>query len=169
MVIVMRVDYRWRRYTTALVLGSGCSWCPCGPGLASTSVRAGSPGSPASAVGFAKLAVLLFVADLLARRFDKVDNWRLTLQPVLVVFGVFAALLMLQPNLGTAIILASIVFVMLFVLGLSSGLAVQVTVAQSGNKGVVMMNHVGINVPSIPEAVTYYTDKTMKTSKIAAK
>ena len=37
---------------------------------------------------FAKLAVLLFVADLLARRADKVDDWRLTLQPVLVVFGV---------------------------------------------------------------------------------
>ena len=61
--------------------------------------------------------MLLFVADLLARRFDKVDNWRVTLRPVLVVFGAFAVLLMLQPNLGTTIILASIVFVMLFVSG----------------------------------------------------
>ena len=49
--------------------------------------------------------------------------------------------------------------VMLFVAGLMVGLAVQVGVAQSGNKGVVMMNHVGINVPNIPEAVTYYTQK----------
>ena len=49
--------------------------------------------------------------------------------------------------------------VMLFVAGLAVGLAVQVAVAQSGNKGVVMMNHVGINVPNIPEAVTYYTQK----------
>jgi len=49
--------------------------------------------------------------------------------------------------------------VMLFVAGLSTGLAVQVAVAQSGNKGVVLMNHVGINVANIPEAVTYYTDK----------
>ena len=49
--------------------------------------------------------------------------------------------------------------VMLFVAGLMVGLAVQVGVAQSGNKGVVMMNHLGINVPNIPEAVTYYTDK----------
>ena len=48
---------------------------------------------------------------------------------------------------------------MLFVAGLMVGLAVQVGVAQSGNKGVVMMNHVGINVPIIPEAVTYYTQK----------
>jgi catechol 2,3-dioxygenase-like lactoylglutathione lyase family enzyme len=49
--------------------------------------------------------------------------------------------------------------VMLFAAGLAVGLAVQVAVAQSGNKGVVMMNHVGINVPNIPEAVTYYTQK----------
>ena len=49
--------------------------------------------------------------------------------------------------------------VMLFVAGLSVGLSVTVAVAQSGNKGVVMMNHVGINVPSIPEAITYYTDR----------
>jgi catechol 2,3-dioxygenase-like lactoylglutathione lyase family enzyme len=49
--------------------------------------------------------------------------------------------------------------VMLFVAGLSVGLAVQVAVAQSANKGVVMMNHVGINVANIPEAVTYYSDR----------
>jgi catechol 2,3-dioxygenase-like lactoylglutathione lyase family enzyme len=49
--------------------------------------------------------------------------------------------------------------IMVFVAGLSVGLAVQVAVAQSGNKGVVMMNHVGINVANIPEAVTYYTGK----------
>src|SRR6185436_132312 len=49
--------------------------------------------------------------------------------------------------------------VMLFVAGLSVGLAVHVAMAQTGNKGVVMMNHVGINVPNIPEAITYYTDK----------
>ena len=47
----------------------------------------------------------------------------------------------------------------LFVAGLVLGLTVQAVVAQNANKGVVMMNHVGINVPSIPEAITYYTDK----------
>ena len=49
--------------------------------------------------------------------------------------------------------------VMLFVAGLFVGLAVQVGVAQNANSGVVMMNHVGINVPDIAEAVTYYTQK----------
>lgn len=48
---------------------------------------------------------------------------------------------------------------MLFVAGLLTGLAVQVGMAQRANGGVEMMNHVGINVPNIEEAVTYYTQK----------
>ena len=48
---------------------------------------------------------------------------------------------------------------MLFVAGLFVGLAVHVGLAQNANSGVVMMNHVGINVPNIAEAVTYYTQK----------
>src|SRR6201993_1317878 len=48
---------------------------------------------------------------------------------------------------------------MLFVAGLFAGLAMQVMTAQNTNSGVVMMNHVGISVPNIDEAVTYYTQK----------
>src|SRR5262245_45065643 len=48
---------------------------------------------------------------------------------------------------------------MLFTAGLLVGLSVHMVMAQSANGGVVMMNHVGINVPNIPEAVTYYTQK----------
>jgi len=48
---------------------------------------------------------------------------------------------------------------LLFAAGLFTGLAVQVVLAQNANRGVVMMNHVGINVPNIDEAVKYYTEK----------
>ena len=48
---------------------------------------------------------------------------------------------------------------LLFAAGLFTGLAVQVALAQDANRGVVMMNHVGINVPNIDEAVKYYTEK----------
>ena len=49
---------------------------------------------------------------------------------------------------------------MLFAAGLVLGLAVSVGLAQNtNNNGVVMMNHVGINVPNIPEAIKYYTEK----------
>src|SRR6202167_5402494 len=48
---------------------------------------------------------------------------------------------------------------MLFAAGLFAGVAIQVGMAQHTNGGVVMMNHVGISVVKIPEAVTYYTQK----------
>jgi catechol 2,3-dioxygenase-like lactoylglutathione lyase family enzyme len=60
---------------------------------------------------------------------------------------------------------------MLFAAGLFVGVAVHAGLAQSAGNGlprqsapgaeagVVMMNHVGINVPNIDEAVTYYTEK----------
>jgi catechol 2,3-dioxygenase-like lactoylglutathione lyase family enzyme len=47
--------------------------------------------------------------------------------------------------------------VVLFAAGVMVGLAVQAGLAQSQN--VVMMNHVGINVPNIPDAINYYTQK----------
>ena len=47
---------------------------------------------------------------------------------------------------------------MLFSAGLFVGLAVSVGMAQNANSNVVMMNHVGINVPDIPDAMTYYTE-----------
>lgn len=54
--------------------------------------------------------------------------------------------------------------VMLFAAGLLVGVAVHVGLAQSAARlgaadAVVMMNHVGINVPNIDEAVSYYTQK----------
>jgi cell division protein FtsW len=66
----------------------------------------------------AKLAMIVFAADLLATRSSQIRNLRATLGPVLVVFSGFAVLLMLQPNLGTTIILASIMLVMLMVAGI---------------------------------------------------
>src|SRR5215210_3355808 len=49
--------------------------------------------------------------------------------------------------------------VMVFAAGLFAGLAVHVAIAQNASGGVVMMNHVGINVPDMAAAVTYYTQK----------
>jgi len=46
---------------------------------------------------------------------------------------------------------------MLFVTGLLVGLVVHTVAAQSVNQGLVQMNHVGINVPNLDEAVAYYT------------
>ena len=64
-----------------------------------------------------KLVVILYVAVTLSRRSTHLHDWKVSIRPVLVVFAWFALLLMKQPNLGTTIILASIVLVMLFVGG----------------------------------------------------
>jgi catechol 2,3-dioxygenase-like lactoylglutathione lyase family enzyme len=46
----------------------------------------------------------------------------------------------------------------LFIVGLLCGLAVQTTLAQNDAAGVVL-NHVGLSVPSIPDAAAFYTQK----------
>ena len=48
---------------------------------------------------------------------------------------------------------------LLFAAGLFAGMVIQEGTAQESNTGVVMLNHVGISVPNIDEAVTYYTQK----------
>jgi catechol 2,3-dioxygenase-like lactoylglutathione lyase family enzyme len=47
--------------------------------------------------------------------------------------------------------------VLLFVSGILVALGVQALIAQSPNRGIVGMNHVGINVPNLDQAVEYYT------------
>jgi cell division protein FtsW len=65
----------------------------------------------------AKLAILLFSADLLAKRSNRMGDTRSTLRPVLAVFGVLAVLIMKQPDMGTTMALACIVLAILFVAG----------------------------------------------------
>ncbi len=46
---------------------------------------------------------------------------------------------------------------LLFVVGIGIGLAVQSGIAQNRNSGIVGLNHVALSVPDIDEAVSYYT------------
>jgi len=57
----------------------------------------------------AKLALLLFAADLLTRREDEVHDWRVSVRPALLVLGGFGALVCLQPDLDSALLLGVIV------------------------------------------------------------
>ncbi len=66
---------------------------------------------------FAKLALVVFVADLLARRHRRITDWRWTLAPVVIYLTLVTALIMFQPNLGTAIIVAAAVLVVLLASG----------------------------------------------------
>jgi cell division protein FtsW len=66
----------------------------------------------------AKLVVVLFMADLLARRADEMHDWTRTLRPVVIVFAILAVLILAQPNLGTTTLLGVTVVVVLFSAGL---------------------------------------------------
>jgi len=121
--VVMRVDYhRWRRLAAPALAASGVLLAlVLVPGIG-TSANGATRWLGAGPLTFqpsevAKLTVLVFVADLLARRAAWMADARVTLVPVLVVFGTIAGLLMLQPNLGTTLVLGAIVLAVLYVAG----------------------------------------------------
>ena len=64
-----------------------------------------------------KLAMVVFAADLLARRADRRDQWNAMVRPLLVVMGLAAVLIVKQPDLGTAVVLGCLTFSMLFAAG----------------------------------------------------
>ena len=65
----------------------------------------------------AKLAVIAFTSALLARRWRELHDVGRLAMPLLPVVGLVCALIMLQPDLGTTVILAGSVFALLFVAG----------------------------------------------------
>jgi cell division protein FtsW len=67
---------------------------------------------------FAKLALVLFLADLLARRMDKVNDLASVVAPVGIVLGGLVGLTLLQPDLGTSAFLVMLAVVMIFAAGL---------------------------------------------------
>lgn len=123
MWFAMRVPTRrWRRLVTPVLLASlGAMLLPFVPGIgdrvndASAWVAIGPLNFQPSE--FLKLAVLLACAHLLATRHDQMHDPARTLFPVLGIAVVGAGLCLLQGDLGSAIVLAAIVFAMAFVAG----------------------------------------------------
>ncbi len=66
---------------------------------------------------FAKLAVVLFLAYSLSRKQEKMKHFTIGFMPHMIVAGLFIGLIGKEPDFGTAITLAAIVFTMLFVGG----------------------------------------------------
>jgi cell division protein FtsW len=123
LALAVRTDYRrWQRPAVPLALVAlGLLVVVLVPGLG-VSVRGSSRwlGSGQFRIQpseFAKLAILLFTADVLARRGAK-GNVRAALRPILVVFGIAAFLVMGQPDMGTTLVLGCIVVALLFVGGI---------------------------------------------------
>jgi len=67
---------------------------------------------------FTKVALVVYLADLLSRKQDKLDDFTHGYLPPLIVTGLSCLLITLQPDLGTAVTIATIALVIFFVSGI---------------------------------------------------
>jgi cell division protein FtsW len=121
--VAVRVDYhRWRRFAMpAIAISVALLLAVMVPGLGisvSGSARwlgFGSWRIQPSEMG--KLALVLFSADVLDRRSGRINEWRYSMVPIIVIFGAMAALVMAQPDMGTTMVMACIILAALYSAG----------------------------------------------------
>ncbi len=66
---------------------------------------------------FVKVAILIYLAGFFAKREDAERNFKRYTLPPLVITGILLLLIVLQPNLGTASVIAMLVMFVMFVAG----------------------------------------------------
>ncbi len=81
-----------------------CRWISAGP------VRI-QPSEPA------KIAFVMYLAAMLARKGPRLRDWRQGLAPALAVTGVFAALLLKEPDFGTTVLVVALGCTIMFLAG----------------------------------------------------
>ncbi len=121
--VLSRVDYRkWRKVRVPLLIVTlGLLVVVLVPGIGVTA------GGSSRWVGFGqfrlqpseimKLALAVFAADLLTRRVGQVRQAKRVVVPILGVLGISSVLILKQPDMGTALVLACIAFGVMFMGG----------------------------------------------------
>jgi cell division protein FtsW len=121
--VLSRVDYRkWRKVRVPLLVGTLVLLVVVlVPGIGVTA------GGSSRWVGFGqfriqpselmKLALVVFAADLLTRRVTHLREAKRVVVPILGVLGVSSVLILKQPDMGTALVLACIAFGVMFMGG----------------------------------------------------
>ncbi|MEM9201192.1 MAG: putative lipid II flippase FtsW [Actinomycetota bacterium] len=127
MFITMRVDYRrWRIFAVPSLIGVMVLLVLVVlPGVGLTRNGAtrwlGVGGMTVQPSEFVKLALVLFVADLLARPGRPIEHTAITVRPIAVVTALVVGLLAMQPHLGAILVVGALVFAMLFLAGARLG------------------------------------------------
>lgn len=67
---------------------------------------------------FAKMAMIIFLADFLTLRQRKLGSFFKGFLPCLIVLGIFMGLIVLQPDLGTVMLFGAVAFILFFVAGI---------------------------------------------------
>jgi cell division protein FtsW len=124
MPVLMKIDYRRYRqpaviWTALALVGFALVMVLFGPRINGARRWFGIAGIGVQPSEFAKIAVIFFVAAILERRMDRIDDIRYSLLPVGIVLGCVVGLIMLQPDLGTALSIIVIVSAMVFAAGVN--------------------------------------------------
>ncbi len=124
LIVAIRVDYhKWRKLAPyAMAAGVAIIAFTAIPGTVGTINGAGrwiriGPLSVQPSE-FVKIALLLWVADMLSRSDRSIDNLRVTLGPIVVMTFTLMSLIMLQPHLGACIVIAAMLLAMLWNAGI---------------------------------------------------
>jgi cell division protein FtsW len=123
LAVFARLDYRiWRRISAPLiVLAIALLVLVLVPGVGvlvdGSSRWVGTGSFRIQPSELMKLALVVFGADLLARRAGRTRQWARTVRPMTMVFFLAALLVMAQPDMGTTLVLAGIFFGLLFAAG----------------------------------------------------
>ena len=138
LLVLLRIDYHhWRRFAPmglgVSVLLLALTAVP-SVGLSANGARRWLGVGPVvfQPSEVAKIAFVVFVADLLSRPDRHMEDTRATLQPVVMLTGGIAGLLMLQPHLGTTLLIVAVALTMLYFAGARFIHLLAVTVVGAG-------------------------------------
>ena len=122
--LVMRVDYRTWKQPVLIWSALGTVLIALVAVLFSAPINGtrrwfGIGGFGVQPSELAKLAAIFFTAALLERRMHRIDEARYSLLPIGLVIGAVTALVLLEPDFGTAVSIALVAAVMVFAAGLN--------------------------------------------------
>src|SRR5262249_11040775 len=124
MPILMKVDYRRYRqpavsWTALALVVVALVAVLFGPRINGAKRWFGVAGIGVQPSEFAKLVVIFYVAAILERRMDRIDDLTYSLLPVGVAIGGIVGLIMAEPDMGTALAIVLIVSTMVFAAGIN--------------------------------------------------
>jgi cell division protein FtsW len=122
--IVMRIDYRCYRQPMVIWTGLAVAALALVVVLFVPPVNGASRWLGVGPLGvqpseLAKIAIIVFTAALLERRIDRIDEIGYSLLPIGVVTGIIVGLILVEPDLGTAVSVMVIASAMVFAAGVS--------------------------------------------------
>ena len=101
----------------------------------------------------AKLGIVLWGSDLLVRKKKLLGDWKHLLVPLVPVVGLVAVLVMLEPDMGTTIVVSSILMALLWVVGAPGRIFVGLA-----STALLLGGLMAVTEPYRMERLTHFTD-----------